>query len=316
MSTGTFVGVDVSKDRLDVVIRPTGEVAGESNDRQGIVRLVKRLAELKPKVVVMESTGGMEVPLALEMDEAGVPYRIVNPRQVRDFAKAIGRLAKTDRIDAAVLAHFAESISPEPKSLPDAPRRALRALVVRRSDLIATRIAEENRLRVETVRELKQSLKESIAFLTRQIRKLEKQIDNTIKNHPDYLGQSQLVQSVPGVGPNTAHMLIATLPELGTLNRQKIAALAGIAPLNRDSGKSSGKRFCWGGRSEIRSALYMAALVASRCNPVIRAMYLRLRAKGKAAKVALVACMRKLLVILNSMVRTNTPWRQISPAAN
>jgi len=315
MTTGMYLGVDVSQERLDVGVRPSGEVFSDRNDTGGIGRLVKHIAELHPDLVVMESTGGLEVPFAVELGEAGIPYRIVNPRQVRDFAKATGRLAKTDRIDALVLAQFAESVKPEPKALPDAPRRALKAVLMRRAELVVARVSEENRLRTESVREVKQSLKQSIAFLTRQIRKLDEQIKHTIKNHPDFFGQSKLVQSVPGVGPNTAHMLVAALPELGTLSRQKIAALVGIAPLNRDSGKSSGRRFCWGGRPEVRRVLYMAALVASRFNPVIRAMYVRLRAKGKPAKVALVACARKLLVILNAIVRTQTPWRQTSPAA-
>jgi transposase len=315
MKTGIVVGVDVSKERLDVGVRPSGDIFSETNDGPGQARLAKRLVELKPDLVVMESTGGMEVPLALELGEVGVPYRIVNPRPVRDFAKSTGKLAKTDRIDAMVLAHWAETMKPEPKALPDAPRRDLRGLVLRRTELVAARVAEQNRLGAAPVTAVKQSLKEHIRYLTRQIRELDKKIAQVVKVNPDFFGRSALVQSVPGIGPNTAHMLIATLPELGKLNRQGIAALVGIAPLNRDSGKYIGKRFCWGGRAEVRSALYMAALTASRYNPIISALYQRLKAKGKAAKVALVACMRKLLVILNAMARTNTPWRQTPTAA-
>ena len=319
-STGTsaqvYVGIDVSSERLDVGWWPLGETCQETNDREGIERLAKRLAEVHPRLVVLESTGRLEVPLALELGEQAVPYRIVNPRQVREFARAMGRLAKTDRIDAIMLARWAESAKLEPKALPDAARRELRALVMRRAQLIEARIAEEHRLRGETVPLVRKSLQASIAWLKRQIAALDNQLDRTIKGNPEFAALSEVVQSVPGVGPNTARMLAASLPELGKLSRQKISALVGIAPLNRDSGKSQGKRFCWGGRAEVRCALYMAALVATRHNPDIRTLYVRMRAKGKVAKVALVACMRKLLTILNAMVRDHTPWRQTCPAAS
>jgi len=315
MSKGEHVGIDICKERLDVALWPSQETFSDPNDTEGIVRLAKRLAKARPKIVVMESTGRMQVPLALELEKRGVPYRIVNPRQVRDFARAMGRLAKTDRIDALMLARFAESVKLDPKPLPDAERRELRALVMRRLQLIETRVAEENRLRDETVRRVRKSLKESIAWLKRQIKHLDIDLDRKIKNSPTFSGQDVLIQSVPGIGPNTANMIQACLPELGALNRREIAALVGVAPFNRDSGKSNGKRYCWGGRAEVRAALYMAALVAARFNPVIKAVYLRLRAKGKEAKKALVACMRKLLVILNAMVRDQKPWRQTSTAA-
>lgn len=315
MSKEAYVGVDVCKERLDVGVWRSGETFGESNDAKGIVRLAKALAKAKPKIVVLESTGRLEVPLALELGERGVPYRIVNPRQVRDFARAMGLLAKTDRIDALVLARWAESAKVEPKPLPDAEHRELRALVMRRLQLIESKVAEENRLRGETVPQVRKSVKSSIVWLTRQIKQLDTDLDRTIKGSSTFSEQSELIQSVPGVGSNTANMIQGCLPELGSLNRRGIAALVGVAPLNRDSGKSRGRRFCWGGRAEVRAALYMAALVASRHNPVIRAIYLRLRAKGKKAKIALVACMRKLLVILNAMVRDQAPWRQTSPAA-
>ncbi len=315
MSKGAYVGVDVCKERLDVGVWPSGETFGESNDAQDIVRLAKALAKAKPKIVVLESTGRLEIPLALELGERGVPYRIVNPRQVRDFARAMGLLAKTDRIDALVLARWAESARIEPKPLPDAEHRELRALVMRRLQLIESKVAEENRLGGEVVPKVRKSVKDSIKWLKHQIKMLDEELDRTIKGSPTFSKQSELIQSVPGVGSNTANMIQACLPELGTLNRRGIAALVGVAPLNRDSGKSRGRRFCWGGRAEVRAALYMAALVASRYNPVIKAIYLRLRAKGKKAKVVLVACMRKLLVILNAMVRDQAPWRQTSPAA-
>lgn len=314
-SAEVYVGIDVSSERLDVGLWPSGETFQETNDREGIERLAKRLAEVHPRLVVLESTGRLEVPLALELGEQAVPYRIVNPRQVREFARAMGKLAKTDRIDALLLARWAESAGLEPKALPDAARRELRALVMRRAQLIETKIAEDNRLRGETVARVRKSLKASIAWHKRQIAALDKALDRTIKGNPEFSALSEVVQSVPGVGDNTARMLAASLPELGQLSRQKIAALVGVAPLNHDSGKAHGKRFCWGGRAEVRCALYMATLSAIKHNPGICAFYARLRAKGKVAKVALVACMRKLLTILNAMVRDQTPWRQTSPAA-
>ncbi len=315
MSKNQYVGVDICKERLDAGLWPSQETSSETHDTEGIKRLAKRLAKAKPKIVVMESTGRLHVALALELDKRGVPYRIVNPRQVRDFARAMGILAKTDRIDSLVLARFAESVKLDPKPLPDAERRELRALVMRRLQLIDTRVAEQNRLRDETVPRVVKSLKESIAWLEGQIKKLDVDLDRKIKNSPTFSGQNDLIQSVPGIGTNTANMIMACLPEVGTLNRREIAALVGVAPFNRDSGKTRGKRFCWGGRADVRAALYMAALVASKHNPVIKAIYLRLRANGKKPKIALVACMRKLLVILNAMVRDQNPWRQPYTAA-
>lgn len=310
-----YVGVDVCKERLDVALWPSQEIFSESNDAKGTVRLAKRLAKAKPRIVVMESTGRLEIALALELGKKGVPFRIVNPRQVRDFAKAMGKLAKTDRIDALILARWAESAKVDPKPLPDAERRELRAMVMRRLQLIEAKVAEKNRLGMETVPWVRKSLKESIAWLERQIKQLDSDLDRTIKNSETFSEQNDLIQSVPGIGTNTANMIQASLPEVGTLNRRAIAALVGVAPLNRDSGKTKGKRFCWGGRAEVRASLYMAALVASQHNPVIRAVYQRLLSKGKKPKVALVACMRKLLVILNAMVRDQTRWRQPSTAA-
>lgn len=310
-----FAGIDVCKDRLDVGLWPSEKTFSEPNDAKGIARLVKRLSKRNPSLVVLESTGRLEVAVALELGEAGVPYRIVNPRQVRDFAKALGQLAKTDRIDSIVLARWAESAKLEPKPLADAEHRELRALVMRRLQLIETRVAEENRLKGELVPKVRKSLKDSIAWLKGQIKQLDNDLDRMIKNSPTFSELNDLIQSVPGIGPNTANMIMACLPEVGTLNRRSVATLVGVAPLNRDSGKSQGRRFCWGGRAEVRAALYMAALVAARCNPVIKAIYIRLRAKGKPAKIALVACMRKLLVIINAMVRDQKPWRQTSTAA-
>lgn len=308
-------GIDVSQERLDVGLWPSRQTFSDSNDGPGRKRLAERLAELKVQLVVLESTGRMEVPMALELDEHQVPYRIVNPRPVRDFARAKGILAKTDKIDSVVLANFATSMDIEPKALPDAARRKLKAIVMRRAQLIENLIAEQNRLRGETDPDVLKSLDKSIAWHKREIALVDKKLDRTIGGNPEFSALSEVVQSVPGVGPQTARMLAASLPELGNLTRQQIAALVGIAPLNRDSGKSQGKRFCWGGRAEVRCALYMATLSAVTHNPALKAMYERLRGKGKQAKVALVACMRKLLTILNAMVRDGTQWRQTSPAA-
>ncbi len=315
MSQDVFVGIDVCKDRLDVGLWPTEETYSEANDAKGVVRLAKRLARAKPRLVVLESTGRLGLPIALAMEDQGVPYRVVNPRQVRDFARAMGKLAKTDRIDSLVLAHYAESSNLDPKPLPVKERRDLQALVMRRLQLISARDAEKKRIAGETMPRVLKSLQASITWHQRQIDALDKDLDRTIRNNPDFAEQSKLMQSVPGIGDKTTNMLLAALPELGTLSRQKISALVGVAPLNRDSGKTRGKRFCWGGRSSVRTALYMAALSAARYNPVIRALYLRLIAKGKPAKVALVACMRKLLVILNAMVRDQNTWRQPNTAA-
>ena len=310
-----YVGVDVSKERLDVAVWPLQQVFSDTNDAEGIARLAERIAGFNPRIVVLESTGRLEVPAALEFGERGVAYRIVNPRQIREYARAMGKLAKTDRIDALILARWAESAKPEPKPLPDASRRELRALVTRRAQLIENLTREKNRFQGEAVPNVRRSIKDSITWHERQIARLDKELDQFMKSSPDFSGQSDRLQSVPGVGPVLTRMVIACLPELGTLNRYKIAALVGVAPLNRDSGKSSAKRFCWGGRVEVRCALYMAALVGMRHNPIIKALYERLRAKGKPAKVALVACMRKLLTILNAMMRDQTCWRQTSPAA-
>jgi transposase len=310
-----FGGVDVSQERLDAAIAPLNEVFSETNDPEGIRRLASRLAAFKPRVVVLESTGRLEIPLALELDQQRVPYRIVNPRQIREFARAMGKLAKTDRIDAMILARWAQSAQPEPKPLPEPERLELRALVTRRAQLVENLTREKNRMHGEFVTKARKSIKDSIDWHERQIAQLDKELDRFIKDSPTLSGQAELVKKVPGVGDNMARVILACLPELGTLNRHQIAALVGVAPLNRDSGKSSGKRFCWGGRVEVRCALYMAALSGTKYNPVLKTLYERLKAKGKPAKVALVACMRKLLTILNAMVRDQTPWRQTSPAA-
>ena len=302
-----FVGIDVSSDHLDVAVRPTGEALQVPYDLRGIKDLVERLADLSPYLVVLEATGGMEVPLTGELAGAGLPVAVVNPRHVRDFARAGGRLAKTDALDAQVLAHFAEAMQPAPRALPDAAAQELRSVVSRRRQLVEMITAEKNRLRTAT-RRIRPQVQEHIGWLEQSLKDLDKDLDNYIRSSPVWRAKEQVLRSAKGVGPVLSLTLLADLPELGALNRGQIAALVGIAPFNRDSGTLRGKRTVWGGRSQVRAALYMATLVATRFNPVIRAFYQRLCAAGKPKKVALTACMRKLLTILNAMVKHGHPW--------
>ncbi len=266
-----------------------------------------QIVPLKPSGVVLEATGGFEMLVAGELELAGLPVSLVNPRQVRSFARATGRLAKTDAIDAQVLAQFAEAVKPPVRPLPDANTRELRALVDRRRQLLEILTSERNRLRHATKR-VRALIEEHIRWLKQQLGDLDKDISEFIRSSPMWRAQEDLLRSVPGVGPVLSSTLLTHLPELGSLNRRQVAALVGVAPLNRDSGAFRGKRSVWGGRTAIRSALYMAALVATRYNPVIKAFYHRLCAAGKPKKVALTACMRKLLITLNSMLRHRTLW--------
>jgi transposase len=266
-----------------------------------------QIVPLKPSGVVLEATGGFEMLVAVELELAELPVSLVNPRQVRSFARATGRLAKTDAIDAKVLAHFAEAVKPAVRPLPDADTRELRALVDRRRQLLEMVSSERNRL-CHASKRVRPLVQEHIRWLKQQVGDLDKDISELIRSSPVWRAQEDLLRSVPGVGPVLSCTLLTHLPELGSLNRGQVAALVGVAPLNRDSGAFRGKRSVWGGRTAIRSALYMAALVATRYNPVIKAFYQRLRAAGKPVKVALTACMRKLLVILNSMLKHRTQW--------
>ena len=302
-----FVGIDVSEEWLDVALRPAGEAWRVANDADGIAALVARLTPLTPTLVVLEATGGREALIALELGTAKLPVAVVNPRQVRDFARATGQLAKTDRLDAAILAHFAEAIRPDPRPLPDAATRALQALVARRRQLQGMLVAERNRRRVaeEGVRA---SLDEHIAWLRARVADLDRDLARELRSSPLWRAEADLLRSAKGVGPVLAATLIADVPELGTLDRQQIAALVGLAPLARDSGKRRGERHIWGGRGDVRAVLYMAALNAIRTNPPIRAFYARLTAQGKPFKVAITACMRKLLVTLNAIKRDGTRW--------
>jgi transposase len=302
-----YVGIDVSKNQLDIAVRPAGDTWSMPNDVSGITEVVQGLAQLHPALVVLEATGGLQMPLAAALATAGLPLAMVNPRQVRDFARAIGRLAKTDRLDAQVLAHFAEAVRPTPYPLPDAQTQELTALLTRRHQVVEMLTAEKNRLR--SARELvHRRVQDHICWLEQELADLDDDLERTLRKSPLWREKDNLLRSVPGIGRVVSITLLADLPELGTLSRHQIAALVGVGPLNRDSGRFRGKRMVWGGRARVRAALYMAALTASRYNPIIKAFYHRLCEAGKARKVALTACMRKLLIILNSMVKHRQTW--------
>lgn len=310
MKEPVFIGIDVSKAKLDVAVLPSGELFEVSNDVEGHARLTKRLnAEGNVERIVLEATGGYERICALALFEAGLPVVVVNPRQTRDYARATGRLAKTDRIDAASLAQFARAIEPELRDLGTAEQHELAALVTRRRQLVSMIGSEKQRLKTATSAFVKADLTANLNALQQRLQNLERALLEAVKCNPHWRQQAELLESVPGVGHITAVTLLAELPELGTLNAKEIAALVGVAPMNRDSGKGRGYRRTIGGRARVRKALYMAALSASRFNPCLKAFYQRLRSANKPGKVALTAVMRKLLVILNSMIKTNQAWK-------
>ena len=304
---GPVVGIDVAKAELVVAVRPGGDRWTVPNDAAGVARLRARLQELAPTLVVLEATGGYERAAVAALAAAQMPVVVANPRQVRDFARATGQLAKTDRIDAETLALFAERVRPTPRPLADEASAALDALLTRRRQLVGMRGAERNRLE-HAPPAVARGIRTHIRWLERQLSVVDRDLDDMIHQSPVWRAKEDLLRSVPGVGPIVSRTLLGELPELGQLNRRRIAALAGVAPFACDSGTLRGRRVVWGGRASVRAALYMSALVATRWNPVIRAFYQRLLAAGKPKKVALVACMRKLLTILNVMLRTNTPW--------
>jgi len=304
-----FVGIDVAKDRLDVHLRPSGETFAVARDGEGLAQLVDRLQTLAPQLVVMEATGGYETIVASAVVAARLPLAVVNPRQIRDFARATGKLAKTDRIDAAAIAHFAEAVRPPVRPIADAQARALGELVARRRQVIEMMVAERNRRRRVTQSRVRRAIDRHLELLQTELSELEHDIDGAIRKSPAWQADADLLASVPGVGKATLRTLIAELPELGRLDRRKIAALVGVAPINRDSGTMRGRRTIAGGRPTVRSALFMAALVASRANPIIASYYVKLRAAGKTGKQALTACMRKLIVILNAILRDRKPWQ-------
>ena len=310
-----YAGVDVSKDRLDVCVRRSeperrggGDAFFVTHDDAGIDALVSCLLQERPAMVVLEATGGFERTVVGALVAAGLAVAVVNPRQVRDFARATGRLAKTDALDAEVLARFAEAIQPTPKALPDEEIRALQGILARRRQLVDMLTAENNRL-TTAPKPVAKRIAAHIKWLEKELSRTDGDLDKAIKESPALAENEALLRSVPGVGPVLARTLLAEVPELGTLTHKRLAALVGVAPLNRDSGTFRGSRAVWGGRAEVRAALYMGALVAARRNPVVRGFYERLLAAGKPKKVALVACMRKLLAILNAVFKHRTPWR-------
>ena len=303
-----FIGIDVSKDRLDVCIRPSGETFTVTRDGEGLERLGERLCALAPVLIVMEATGGYETVAASALAAAHLPLAVVNPRQIRDFARSTGKLAKTDRLDAAAIAHFAEAIRPPAQPVADDEAQALGELVARRRQVIEMIVAEKNRRRLAGQPRVLKAIDRHVDLLQAELSDLDRDIDGAIRKSPAWQADADLLASVPGVGKATLRTLIAELPELGRLDRRKIAALVGVAPINRDSGVWRGRRTIAGGRTTVRTALYMAALAASRANPVIAPYYQKLRASGKSGKQALVACIRKLLLILNAIMRDRKPW--------
>ena len=303
-----WVGIDVCQKYLDVYIRPSGKLFQVTNDEKGIGSLVQTLKKIQPELIVLEATGGMEIDVTVELTTAELAVAVINPRQARDFAKATGQLAKTDAIDAKVLAHFADAIRPEVRQISDESSRQLEDLVARRRQISDMITAEKNRRRGKA-NLVKASIDNHIKWLEEQLKEIESQIKSAIAINEDWKHKLDLLTSVPGIGEVTAVTLISSLPELGKISHKSISYLVGVAPLNRDSGKFRGKRKIWGGRAKIRCVLYMAALVAVRFNPIIKAFYERLLQKGKLKKVALTACMHKMLILLNAMMKNNSSWQ-------
>lgn len=304
-----FIGVDVSKDRLDVHVLPEGLAFTAARTPAGLAGLIDAIKPRAPDLVVLEATGGLESVVVAALAGAGLPVIAVNPRQIRDFARATGKLAKTDALDAHAIARFAQAVRPQPRPLRDDDAKTLAELVSRRRQVIEMTVAERNRRRLAAAKPVRKSIDRVIAALEKQLADLDHDIGARVRETPVWREKEELLKSAPCVGDQTARTLIAALPELGALDRRQIAALVGVAPINRDSGTMRGKRMIAGGRADVRSALYMAALVGVRRNPVLKAYYARLRAAGKAPKVAIVAAMRKLLTILNAMLKTKTAWQ-------
>lgn len=311
-----FIGIDVSKAQLDVACRPDNLSFTFHNDPEGIANLVGELRKLAPTLVVLEASGGFQMPLAAALAVAKIPFAVINPRQVRDFAKSTGQLAKTDNIDAQVLAHFAEAVRPEPRPLPDETTRQMEALVTRRRQLIEMLVAERNRAAQAPTKAVRASIKQHVEHLQRLVADTDDDISQAIQKSPAWREKDDLLRSAPGIGPVLSATLQAALPELGKLNQREIAKLVGVAPLNNDSGQRRGVRRIRGGRAAVRNVLYMATLTATRFNPVIKNFYKRLLAGGKPQKVAITAAMRKLLIILNTMVKTKTAWKETQANAS
>ena len=307
MSGPAFVGIDVAKATLDCAVVPTGETWQVPNEDAAFAALIARLRALAPERIVLEATGGFEHGVVAALAAAQLPVVVANPRQVRDFGRSCGQLAKTDRIDAALLALFAARVQPAVRALPSEAAQALDALLTRRRQLLEMLTAERNRLGFARGR-VRRDIDQHIRWLQKRVKEVDRDLEAAVQASPVWRATEDLLRTVPGIGPVVSRTLLGALPELGQLNRKQIAALVGVAPHARDSGTLRGKRMIWGGRAAVRAVLYMGALVAAKFNPVIRGFYQRLRTTGKPAKVALTACMRKLLIILNAMVRTGTPW--------
>ena len=303
-----FVGIDVSKDKLDIASRPDGSLWPCANTDEAVAALVVKLAEDPPALILLEATGGWEQLVAIALVEAGLAVRIIEPSRVRHFARSVGQHSKTDAIDARLLAHYAEVVRPEARVLPDEATRQLQALLERRRQLITMRVAEQNRLKPRVGPAIRDNVKAHILYLSDQVKRLDREIGTLIQAQDEWRQRDELLRSVPGIGPQTARMLIGGLPELGRLNGKQVAALTGLAPRARDSGTVRGARTIFGGRAEVRTALYMAAVAAMRFNPILKVFHARLLQKGKAAKVALIAVSRKLLTIANAMIRDRLPW--------
>jgi len=303
-----FVGIDVSSNALDVGVRPSGEYWSATNTDEGIDELTGKLNDLKPELIVVEATGGLEINVVCKLKSAGLPVVAVNPRQVRDFAKATGKLAKTDKIDAGVIAHFGEAVRPPVREVKDEELQALNDALVRRKQIVEMLTAEKNRLK-RARGKMRKDIAAHISWLEKRLGHIDDALKKQIKNNPIWCKKVDILQSVPGIGPVLSMTLVAALPELGKVSPKQIAALVGVAPFNHDSGTYRGRRIVWGGRSAVRSVLYMAALVAVRFNPVLKAFYSRLVDSGKKPKVAITACMRKLLIIVNAMLRDGVSWQ-------
>jgi transposase len=306
-----FIGIDVSKGSLDVAVIPDGKDMSFSNDTDGIRALCKKLKKMHPTIVVLEATGGLQIPAVAAFGLAKLPVAVINPRQARDFAKATGQLAKTDQLDARILASFGKAIRPEVRPLKDTQALELSALMTRRRQLMEMLVMEKNHL-FTACASIRPSIEESVAWLEEQLSTLNTRLGVVIRSSPIWCKKDELLQSVPGVGPVLSATLLSEMPELGELNRKAIAMLAGVAPINSDSGKHRGKRRIWGGRSRVRTMLYMACMTAIRFNPVISRYYEHLIEAGKAHKLAMTACMRKLLVILNAILKSGRPWGSLA----
>ena len=306
-----YVGIDVAKSSMDIAVHATEQRWSFPNDDYGISKTVSLLRKLAPTLVVMEASGGIELTLTAALASAGLPLAVVNPRQVRDFAKATGKLAKTDTLDARVMAHFAATVCPVPRPLPNAQAEKFSSILARRRQVIEMLTAEKNRFGTAS-KAVRQGIEAHIKWLEQELSNINDELRQSIQRSPVWREKDNLLRSVPGVGPVLSTTLLAELPELGTLNRRQIAALVGVAPLNRDSGTMRGKRTVWGGRAPVRASLYMATLAATRFNPVTRKFYQHLCTAGKAKKVAITACMRKLLIILNAMLKHDTPWSYVN----